>query len=142
MVQSKQADVSDMSNGATVPVPKAAKAAARGTEGVDDGEDSTTIEAKLKALKVRDAERLSELPKADSVVAALVQALVAKNKVMLEDCLATSEMKVVGPTVAALPVLHVVPLLQALTERIQANPRRANALSIWVKEVLMFHAGL
>lgn len=71
----------------------------------------------------------------------LEQALQSSDDTMLEGCLAESSEQVVESTVKRMPLTKVVAFLDVLTEKIERQPSRGTSLGVWVKAVLMSHAG-
>ena len=81
------------------------------------------------------------MPTTNSLAMLLEQALQSSDDTMLEGCLAESSEQVVESTVKRMPLTKVVAFLDVLTEKIERQPSRGTSLGVWVKAVLMSHAG-
>ena len=79
-------------------------------------------------------------PTAATQVALLVQALQNGDAAMLDQALATQDAASITSTVARLPVVSVIPLLEAVLQRIQGKPARVASLASWLRAVLAQHA--
>jgi hypothetical protein len=79
-----------------------------------------------------------------SLVAVLSQALQAQDHNLLEYCLTTGSAgnRVVTQTVARLDSKYVLPLLEALTQRLRQRPGRGRQLLPWLQTLLSTHTGL
>ncbi|KAH3759946.1 60S ribosomal protein L8 [Pelomyxa schiedti] len=75
--------------------------------------------------------------KAGSLQSVLEQALITKDKALLEDCLKTNKLSVIQSTVQRLSVNSVIPLLNALVPELDGSNQTA---LIWVKTILTEHA--
>mmetsp|Transcript_12358 Transcript_12358/g.37692 ORF Transcript_12358/g.37692 Transcript_12358/m.37692 type:complete len:605 (+) Transcript_12358:156-1970(+) len=110
--------------------------------------DDVTLEEKLAKIgvstKTEEAASGVELTGgADSVVAVIAQALQTKDGSMLETALSSVRSKTsITSTVSKLPAESVVPFLSEISARIRTKPRRAAALSVWLRAVVTEHAGL
>jgi U3 small nucleolar RNA-associated protein 5 len=115
-----------------------------------------TLADRLKALQVQKPTSSSTstdpvpVP-TNSLASALIQALHSSDSKLLESCLVHSKSPIVTATVKRLPTHLVVPLVDALVERLGRGRRgygageasvhatRARALMAWLKCVLVVH---
>jgi hypothetical protein len=85
------------------------------------------------------------LPKVDSLSNALLQALISKDKQLLEQTLSSATSvagkALVDPTVMKLPAGHVIELLTVLVEKVYSSPQRGAHLIMWIQSVLVHHTG-
>jgi len=79
-------------------------------------------------------------PTTASQVALLVQALQNGDAAMLDQALATQDAASITSTVARLPAASVIPLLEAVLQRIQGKPARVATLASWLRALLAQHA--
>lgn len=109
---------------------------------------------RLKSLAVQKdttAEAsLLPVPSA-SLTSSLVQALHSNDSRLLESCLVHSKEKIIKATVKRLPAHLVIPLVEALVERLGRGRRgygvgvsgvhasRGKALIMWMRAVLVLH---
>ena len=78
-------------------------------------------------------------PTAATQVAFLVQALQNGDAAMLDQALVTQDAASITGTVARLPVASVIPLLEAVLQRIQGKPARVASLASWLRALLAQH---
>jgi len=80
-------------------------------------------------------------PTADSLVVVLEQALQSADEALLEHCLSVNDPQVVGGTVSRLSAVRVVPLLTKLVAKFEKRPQRVPLVAMWVRSLLVAHAG-
>lgn len=83
-------------------------------------------------------EKLPE-PRLSSLCQMLTQSLTSQDKVMLEGALSVSDRSLVRDSIRILPRETLLPLLDALVERIERRPWRAGRLLPWLKVLLQTH---
>ena len=116
-----------------------------------------TIADRLKSLAVQkepstSSKETSLLPvHTASLTSSLVQALHSSDVRLLESCLVHSKEKIIKNTVKRLPAHLVIPLVEALVDRLGRNKRgygvgvsgvhasRGKALVQWMRAVLVLH---
>jgi len=118
-----------------------------------------TLADRLKSLAVQkdaaastsaDSSTILPIPSA-SLTQSLVQALHSNDSKLLESCLIHSKEKIIRSTVKRLPAHLVIPLVEALVERLGRSKRgygvgvsgvhasRGKALVQWMRAVLVLH---
>ena len=75
-----------------------------------------------------------------SQVAIVIQALQNGDQALLEQALQVQDAQVVTSTVARLPVISILPFLEAVLQRIQGKPSRVVTLASWLRALLSTHA--
>ena len=78
---------------------------------------------------------------ASSLGTLLDQALKSNDRAMLEHCLEVQDKDVIDATIRRLPVNRVLPFFHAVVKRLEKRPTRGSSLSIWLRAVLIQHAG-
>lgn len=92
---------------------------------------------------IEDAqEALQKLPepRISSLCQMLKQSLISQDKVMLEGALSVMDLALVADSIRALPAESLLPLLDALVQRIEGRPWRAGRLVPWLMLLLRTHA--
>lgn len=92
---------------------------------------------------IEDAqEALQKLPepRISSLCQMLKQSLISHDKVMLEGALSVTDLALVADSIRALPAESLLPLLDALVQRIEGRPWRAGRLVPWLMLLLQTHA--
>ena len=123
------------------PIAKSVASQDKGSE--------VTMGEKLEALKILEAEAMqgesqdgpsssdqTNIPKPDSLLQMLTQALHSSDKELMEECLKVHQVPIIQKTVSQLPTQHVVPFLTQIVERFQNNPNRAQHLAKWLQILL------
>ena len=100
-------------------------------------------QALSSALAAAEApkEQPRAVPTTESLVTVLEQALQSLDDALLEECLAVSDEQVVDATVERLSALRVLPLLLHLADKVERRPSRGLALCVWMRAILVRHAG-
>eukprot|EP00158_Paraphelidium_tribonemae_P005426 Partr_v1_DN27327_c0_g1_i4_m46685 putative WD repeat domain 43 len=112
---------------------------------MDLGDEKASLSEKLKLLRMMEPAKSQPtsgkktIPKADSLLQMLSQALHSSDQELLEQCLQTGQEAVIQKTVSKLSPQHILPFLEVLVERFQLNPNRGPQLAKWLKAVLMSH---
>jgi len=105
-------------------------------------QNEMTLQEKLESLGITVPDtslgKKTKVPKADSMLSVLVQAIHTKDNLLLESCLEITDPVVVKNTVQKLPATHVLPFLQLVVEKFQSKPSRMELL-VWIRSVLMHH---
>lgn len=83
-------------------------------------------------------EKLPE-PRLSSLCQMLTQSLTSQDKVMLEGALSVADRSLVRDSIRILPRETLLPLLDAIVERIERRPWRAGRLLPWLKVLLQTH---
>ena len=83
---------------------------------------------------------ISMKPSTASQAAIVIQALQNGDMALLEQALQVHDAQVVASTVARLPVVSVLPFLEAVLQRIQGKPSRVVTLASWLRALLSTHA--
>ena len=78
---------------------------------------------------------------ASSLGTLLDQALKSNDRAMLEHCLEVQDTEVIDATIRRLPINRVLPFFHAVVKRLEKRPTRGSSLSIWLRAVLIQHAG-
>ncbi|XP_063682253.1 uncharacterized protein LOC134817077 [Bolinopsis microptera] len=79
------------------------------------------------------------VPAPDSLAQMLVQALTAQDHALLEEVLHYKKSVTVEKTLGRLPLSHVIPLILAITEKIESKPSRGGELNIWLRQLFVTH---
>ena len=108
---------------------------------VQSKQDRMDAKARAHAFLKSTSQDLSKQPMSVSLVRVLSQALQAGDDGMLEYCLRNEDKKVIQATIERLQPSDVLPLLRMVIGKLEARPRRAKILVVWINAVLKFHAG-
>ncbi|KAL5254554.1 hypothetical protein ACHWQZ_G014114 [Mnemiopsis leidyi] len=79
------------------------------------------------------------VPAPDSLAQMLIQSLTAQDHALLEEVLHYKKSVTVEKTLGRLPISHVIPLILAITEKIEAKPSRGGELNIWLRQLFITH---
>eukprot|EP00698_Gefionella_okellyi_P021909 TRINITY_DN7183_c0_g1_i1.p1 TRINITY_DN7183_c0_g1~~TRINITY_DN7183_c0_g1_i1.p1 ORF type:complete len:672 (-),score=158.70 TRINITY_DN7183_c0_g1_i1:18-1985(-) len=110
-------------------------------------DDEPSLAAQLKQLTVkRDApggkkSRKRVVPKAESLVRALLQALHSGDKALLEEVLVVQDSAAIRGTVGKLQGPVALQLLQTCVDKFYSRPNRAGTLIVWIRTLLLLHTG-
>lgn len=124
---------------------------------VKDGRQEDMVEDPTKRKNrrgaARNAAKKTHIADALSTSQSLVQALHSADVRLLETCLAESNVKIIRATVRRVPSTLVLPLVEALVERLSrtrngagvgtggVDASRGQVLIEWLRNVLIVHLG-
>ncbi|KAM8833110.1 WD repeat-containing protein 43 [Synchiropus picturatus] len=112
---------------------------------MDTGAKEMTIAQRLgeidlsSASAAKGAQKEAPSLQTDNYAVLLVQGLESGDASILNKVFQTRKDTVIKKTVARLPLPAVLPLVQALTQRLQGHPFTAVLIVRWLKAVLMHH---
>eukprot|EP00871_Galdieria_phlegrea_P000216 jgi/Galph1/1195/GphlegSOOS_G5960.1 len=134
-----------------------------GTQMFPEGEGEQTLEAKLSNLGVGESQSNSRATRdeeqgnssvikqhdstfirrdSDSSKRILEQAIIHHDHKLLEKVLTSvTDRKHIQRTVSRLNISYVVPLLRELVLRFESSPGRAKSLLVWIRCIMLQHAG-
>lgn len=122
----------------------------------DEEDEEPTLEEKLKALGIDNAESASkslkrpggngsllEATRLDSRASVLLQAVRVKDSKMMEACIYNmTKAAIIHNTIKRIPShVAVGELLEMLIQRLRDRHEQVEILSLWIKVILMEHAG-
>eukprot|EP00948_MAST-09A_sp_MAST-9A-sp1_P000792 g792.t1 len=109
-------------------------------DGSDDDKDDREENA-LGGRQSKGKSRKINKPMSASLARVLQQALQVSDNGMLEYCLRNEDQRVINGTVQRLAPTYILPLLRAVISKLEARPRRAKILVVWIRSVMKYHAG-
>eukprot|EP00276_Gloeochaete_wittrockiana_P014514 CAMPEP_0184335700 /NCGR_PEP_ID=MMETSP1089-20130417/4231_1 /TAXON_ID=38269 ORGANISM="Gloeochaete wittrockiana, Strain SAG46.84" /NCGR_SAMPLE_ID=MMETSP1089 /ASSEMBLY_ACC=CAM_ASM_000445 /LENGTH=645 /DNA_ID=CAMNT_0026660507 /DNA_START=59 /DNA_END=1993 /DNA_ORIENTATION=+ len=109
--------------------------------------EEKTIEETLMELNEDDEDdkdfelndNKNKLPKSDTVITVLLQALKTGDEELLGSCVSVTDERVIHSTVRLLPTRLVLQFLTLIIEKFQLHPKEAPQLIPWIKAVLEVH---
>ncbi|KAK3922503.1 WD repeat-containing protein 43 [Frankliniella fusca] len=123
--------------------PTSSNAVVSGTKRSHSRKTEVPMEERLENLSLsmaRTDERSSGLPRPDNLAQLMLQALISKDKPMLQTVLLRREEDVIRNTVQRLPLQVIEPLLKELTTLLHAKTATAQIGARWLRIVLSTHA--
>lgn len=84
-------------------------------------------------------QQQNKLPKSDTVITVLLQALKTGDEELLGSCVSVTDERVIHSTVRLLPTRLVLQFLTLIIEKFQLHPKEAPQLIPWIKAVLEVH---
>eukprot|EP01147_Barroeca_monosierra_P000590 gene590-3904_t len=111
----------------------------KGTKKNDDEPFIKMVEEDMKADGLPQGYTRDGQPKSGTLTNMLLQALNSGDQALLDECLSSSNERVVKATVARLPMKAVVPFFKKIVHKLEARPSRALSLLLWVRSILSAH---
>ena len=114
------------------------------TQQLDDDSDSEDERESKKSAKsgLTISNSLSSVPRSESLVLVLSQALTSQDESQLEVAFQCHDRSIIETTIAQLNPASVMALLTKLVSRIAKRPARADALGIWIHVLLQQHTSV
>ncbi|OWZ20940.1 hypothetical protein PHMEG_0004584 [Phytophthora megakarya] len=104
-----------------------------------EGDVTAALSRAEREAETPDDKALNNKPDASSLASVLEQALQARDNALLEYCLRTRDVKVVGRTVARVSASRVLALLEVIVRKLERSPNRFARLCPWLRAVLLHH---